>query len=82
MGRDDIREHVRKAQEAATATPIRKASGWTCNCSARRMLTGAAMIVVALLLRMSDSVIVTTISSSRLTQAGRPPVAAVSQPAI
>ena len=48
---EDAERGVRKAQEAATATPIRKASGWTCSCSARRMLTGAAMIVVEALSR-------------------------------
>jgi hypothetical protein len=65
---------VRKAAEAATATAIRNGSGLTSSVSAMVIATGAATIAVAVLLSMSDSVIVTTISTVRIAQAGQPSV--------
>ena len=65
---------VRKAQLAATATVIRKGSGLTPRLSAILTATGAAMTAVATLFMMSESVIVTTISTVRMAQAGQPAV--------
>ena len=44
------------------------------------MPTGAATIAVAVLFSTSDSVIVTTISTVRIAQAGQPPVSADQRP--
>jgi hypothetical protein len=69
---------VRNAAEAATATAIRNGSGLTARRSAMVIATGAATMAVAVLLRMSDSVIVTTISTVRIAQAGQPSVSVTS----
>ena len=73
---------MRNAEEAATATAIRNGSGETPSDCAIWMPTGAATMVVAVLLSTSDSDMVTTIRTVRTTQAGSPSVSPTSAPAI
>ena len=63
---------VRKAQDEATATAIRNGSGEASRDRAMEIPTGPATMAVAVLFSMSDSDMVTTISSSSATQAGAP----------
>ncbi len=64
---------VRKAHEAATATPIRKGSGLTCSVLAMSRAIGAEITAVAVLFITSDRVMVTTISKASTAGAGRSP---------
>ncbi len=73
---------VRKAQEAPTATAIRKLSGLTARRSAMPTEIGAMTTAVAALFMMSDSVMVTISTSVSSSAAGKPAAMSTSPLAI
>src|SRR5210317_1850804 len=73
---------VRKAHDAATATPIRNGSGLTLRRAAISIAMGAAMTAVAVLFMTSDNVIVTITRSVKTTTGENPADKSTMLPAI
>src|SRR5680860_1906826 len=65
---------VMKAQEAAIATAIRKASEFTLSLSAISMAIGAPITAVAVLFKTSDRLMITTIRTVSTTAGANPSV--------